>query len=113
MSIVQQFSQGEKGKALIDIRALLQEGYTSKLLTEEMINQAGYDLLSIELYELALEFFKFNVEKFPYSYNAFDSLGEAYMRMGETGQAIINYKKSLEINPHNDNANKMLEQLQK
>jgi C-terminal processing protease CtpA/Prc len=113
MSIVQQFSQGEKGKALTDIRALLQEGYTSKLLTEEMINQAGYDLLSMELYELALEFFKFNVEKFPYSYNAYDSFGEAYMKMEETGQALINYKKSLEINPNNDNAKKMLEQLQK
>ena len=113
MSIVQQFSQGEKERAVTDMRVLLVEGYKLKLLTEEMINQAGYDLIGMRLYELALEFFKFNVEKFPYSYNAYDGLGEAYMKIGNTDQAVILYRKSLEINPNNEDAKKMVEQLQK
>lgn len=78
-----------------------------------MINQEGYDLLGMGSNELALEFFKFNVEKFPYSYNAFDGLGEANMRIGDTNQAEIFYMKLLEINPNNGNAIKMLKKLDK
>ncbi len=35
------------------------------------------------------------------------------MNIGKTDLAIKNYKKSLSLNPKNDNAKKMLEQLQK
>jgi predicted negative regulator of RcsB-dependent stress response len=41
----------------------------------------------------------------------YDSLGEAYMKAGNKDEAIRNYKKSLELNPKNDNAKKMLEKI--
>lgn len=44
---------------------------------------------------------------------AYDSLGEAFMKTGEKDLAIKNYEKSLELNPNNDNAKKMLENLRK
>ena len=59
----------------------------------------------------AIEVFKLNVEEFPRSSNVYDSLGEAYMKQGDTEKAIINYEKSLELNPDNTNAEDMLEQL--
>ena len=49
----------------------------------------------------------------PQSANAYDSLGEAYMKAGDNEKAIKNYKKSLELNPENNNAKKMLEKLKK
>jgi len=51
--------------------------------------------------------------EYPESYNAYDSLGEAYMRAGEKDFAIRNYEKSLELNPKNENAKKMLENLRR
>ena len=46
---------------------------------------------------------------YPNDSNAYDSLGEAFMNAGRKDDAITNYKKSLELNPKNDNAVKMLE----
>ena len=112
-SIVQQFSQGEKEKAITDMGVLLLEGYNTNLLTEEMINQAGYDLIGMGLNDLALQFFKFNVDKFPYSYNAFDCLGEAYIKIGNKQLAKQSYEKALAINPNLRSARNALLELQK
>jgi tetratricopeptide (TPR) repeat protein len=83
------------------------------LLDEEYLNAGGYALISYNKLNEAIELFKYTVEEFPQSANAYDSLGEAYMTAGNKELAIQNYKKSLELNPANDNAKKMLEQLQK
>ena len=82
------------------------------IFDEKDINDIGYHFL----YELnriddALELFKYNVESFPQSANAYDSLGEAYFIKGEIDSAIYNYKKSINLNPDNKNAVHMLRQL--
>jgi len=61
----------------------------------------------------SIELFKLNVEMYPKSFNTYDSLAEAYMTNKERELAITNYKKSLELNPNNANATRMLEKLQK
>ena len=53
------------------------------------------------------------VELYPGSWNAHDSLGEAFMRAGRTEQAIEQYRKSLELNPENDNARAAIERLER
>ena len=57
------------------------------------------------------ELFKLNVIAYPESANTYDSLGEAYMTNGDKELAMKNYKKSLELDPKNQNAVKMLESL--
>jgi tetratricopeptide (TPR) repeat protein len=66
-----------------------------------------------ESFEQAIEIFKLDVGLFPKSANSYDCLAEAYMKAGNNELAIKNYKKSLELNPKNDNAKNMLEQLHK
>jgi hypothetical protein len=83
------------------------------LFTEGQINSIGYAYLRINKIDSAIIVFKFNVEEFPESANVYDSLGEAYMVNGDTDLAILNYEKSLELNPANENAKKILEKLQK
>lgn len=78
---------------------------------ESQLNILGYQLLQANMTKDAIEIFKLNVEQFPDSFNVYDSLGEGYMTNGDTKLAIANYKKSLAINPKNDNAKKMLDQL--
>jgi len=59
-----------------------------------------------------VKIFLMNVELYPESFNVYDSLGEAYMKVGKKDLAIENYKKSLEINPLNNNAEDMLKELE-
>ena len=59
----------------------------------------------------AIEIFKLNVEAYPASADVYDSLGEAYKSAGERELAIQNYRKSLEMNPKNENAAKALKEL--
>jgi pimeloyl-ACP methyl ester carboxylesterase len=82
------------------------------LFEEREMNDLGYRYLQAGNVGDAIEIFKLNTIAYPKSANTFDSLGEAYMKNGDTELAIENYKKSLELNPQNDNAKRMLEQLE-
>jgi tetratricopeptide (TPR) repeat protein len=86
---------------------------TQYRLGEEYLNAVGYALLQYNKVNEAIELFNFMVEEFPQSANAYDSRGEAYMKAGNNELAVENYRKSLELNPDNDNAKRMIEQLQK
>ncbi len=59
----------------------------------------------------ALEIFKLNVFLYPESANVYDSLAEAFEAHGEREQAIKNYRRSLELDPHNRHAIQQLKRL--
>ena len=75
------------------------------------LNNLGYMLLGKDMIIEAIEIFKLNVEEYPDASNPYDSLGEAYMIEGQKELAIKNYEKSLELNPNNTSAVKILEEL--
>lgn len=77
-------------------------------LAETELNTLGYRLIQMKKVADAIEIFKLNVEAYPQAFNAYDSLGEAYMVHGDKDVAIANYKKSLELNPKNTNATTQL-----
>ena len=76
------------------------------------LNQVGYRLLSDKNEKKAIQVFTLNTLIHPESFNAFDSLAEAYMKSGDNENAILYYKKSLELNPENENAQKMIRELE-
>jgi tetratricopeptide (TPR) repeat protein len=69
---------------------------------ENRFNMAGYNYLAVKKIKEAIEVFKLNVTLFPDSWNAYDSLGEAYAAEGNKELAIKNYERSIELNPKND-----------
>ncbi|WP_343511153.1 alpha/beta hydrolase-fold protein [Algoriphagus sp. SE2] len=73
---------------------------------EYLVNQLGYKFLRGNENDKskALSFFILNTENYPKSYNAFDSLGEAYESLGDQEKAMENYKKSLLLNADNEHA---------
>ena len=83
------------------------------LYNETLLNDIGYWLLKRERVDAAITVFRLNVEAYPNEWSVYSSLGEAYVKSGDIGLAIQSYKKSLELNPDNTNAKKMLEKLQK
>ena len=81
-------------------------------LNEAEMNRIGYMLLQGDKINEAIEVFRINVEEFPKSWNVYDSLGEAYMVAGQKNKALEYYKKSIEMNPDNENGIKMLKQIE-
>ena len=109
---IQEFSKviEEKGiqEALIQYKDHKLSAKNAILISENEINNLGYDLLSADKLSEAIEVFKLNVNEFPESANVYDSMGEAYLKSGNTDSAIINYEKSLKLNPDNINAKKII-----
>jgi tetratricopeptide (TPR) repeat protein len=75
------------------------------------INQVGYLFLQKGQAAEALEIFKGNAMQHSGSFNAHDSLAEAYYTLGNKAMALEHYEKSLRLNPQNDNARAMLAKL--
>lgn len=80
-------------------------------LDEAEVNDWGYRLLAVNKFADAIGALRINVTMYPKSSNAYDSLGEAYMKNGDRALAIENYQRSLDLDPHNDNAVAMLKKL--
>ncbi|MGB5242919.1 MAG: serine hydrolase, partial [Lutimonas sp.] len=78
---------------------------------EYLLNRKGYDQLSENKFDDAIGIFTLNCIAYPNSYNAYDSLGEAYMSKGDKISAIKNYEKSLQLDPTNQNAEEMIKKL--
>jgi CubicO group peptidase (beta-lactamase class C family) len=81
---------------------------TGYYLNENEMNATGYQLLQTGKVKEAAAVFKLNTIAFPKSANVFDSYGEALMALGNKTEAIENYKKSVKLNPGNENGIKIL-----
>jgi hypothetical protein len=68
------------------------------------LNTFGYQLLGQKKVREALRIFQLNVEAYPRSSNAYDSLAEAYLNAGNRPLAIANYRKAIELDPDNRNS---------
>jgi hypothetical protein len=113
MTAFELFSKGdiEAGcEALLTLKEFYKVKYPR---IEYLLNNLGYTLLRKQEVAGALKIFRLNVELFPGSYNVFDSYAEALIVDGQRDLAIENYKKSLELNPENVNAQLALKKLNK
>jgi hypothetical protein len=81
------------------------------LISEAALDSLGYHLIKQNKIKEAVTVFQINVELFPNSWKAWDSLGEGFMYMNDETQCRTAYEKSLEINPDNRNASKQLRYL--
>ena len=95
------------------IRDLKESGSNQTGITENLINSLGYKALAKKDFEGAIALFALNCELYPNSANTYDSLGEAYMLSGNFFMATESYRRSVELDPNNQNAVKMLEKLTK
>lgn len=93
----QQLKQANSGEFAVDKETLISVGYT--FLNRGQIHDA-------------IQILKFEVEEIPEYWNAYDRLAELYGHAGNKELAILNYKKSLALNPDNQGAVKALKTLE-
>ncbi len=98
-------------KALGEYREWRKGRAPAEAASEAQMNRVGYELLGMKRIADAIEVFKQNVEDYPQSFNAYDSLGEAYLLNGDKELAIKNYQRSVELNPDNRNGVEALQKL--
>jgi len=80
-------------------------------LNEDDLNAWGYQLIKEKKTDKALCIFELNVSLYPQSANTYDSLAEIQEILGDTKSALVNYKKSLNLNPKNKNAENRIKAL--
>jgi len=102
---------GASEKAMQGLLAEHGRGSSNYYFLEGEFNSAGYELLQQNQPRQSLVIFRANATLHPDSWNAFDSLAEAYLGAGDPAQAIANYKKSLVLNPENKNGRDALARL--
>lgn len=78
---------------------------------EDELNSLGYSYLNDGDVKKAVEIFKLLVSEFPENFNPYDSLGEGYFNLQEYDLAVMNYEKSLALNPENRNALEMIRKI--
>lgn len=80
-------------------REILRRDPAASVISEKSINNLGYELLSSGKIDEAVRMLKLNVEKYPRSANAYDSLADAYKEKGDQPCAASAYRKLLEVLP--------------
>jgi hypothetical protein len=98
--------------AAVDAFRRMKARYPAEYVNERTLNELGYRRLSAGQADDAIALFKLNVEAYPQSANAYDSLGEAYATKGDRGPAIASYRKSLALDPANTGAVEALRKLE-
>ncbi|MGZ3873337.1 MAG: serine hydrolase [Mucilaginibacter sp.] len=82
-------------------------------LSEDDMNNLGYAMLSGKELAQALETLKVNCLLYPESDNVYNSYGEALAKAGRKEDAIAMYRRSLAINPKNEDSQQALQALLK
>ena len=95
------------------VRADILKNRDQYFFTGADLNGLGYFLLQqLKRVDDAISMFEFYTELFPGDWNAYDSLAEAYFTKGDKKKALELYRKSLELNPGNDNGKRFIERIE-
>lgn len=100
-------AQGAKA-AFAEFKKLSTSSNSGVYFGEWEVNEVGYIFLNHNMAQEAISVFDYNSQRHPHSANAHDSLAEAYLKAGKKDLAIKHYRWSLELNPSNANARKIL-----
>jgi len=111
--ILERVLNQEGAQATIAEYESLKRRYPEEAFQEGLLNNLGYSVLSGDHLDDAIALFELNVAEYPGSFNPYDSLGEAYMVQGDIERAIVNYERSVELNPENTNGVTQLKELRK
>lgn len=97
--------------ALKAYRAFMAHEPKHPTVTEDYLNDLGFHFLREGRINLSQTTLKLNTILYPDSYQVYDSYAEACEKAGSMDLAILNYSKSIELNPQNNQARERLKEL--
>jgi CubicO group peptidase (beta-lactamase class C family) len=101
-----------KGRAAAeDLLYRLKNDTAQYTLLENDMNNLGYEFMEKHHLPEALTSFELNTRLYPGSDNVFSSYGDGLRENGEKEKAIVMYKRSLALNPGNEDSMKALKEL--
>ncbi|WP_350284550.1 alpha/beta hydrolase [uncultured Croceitalea sp.] len=107
-------AKGQNYRDLVPLYQNLMRQHPQLKLEEGMLNTLGLRLsFDPERMDQGINVFKLALHIYPNSANLYDSLAEAYLYKKDFKNAMTNFKKSLELNPANENAKKRIGQIKK
>ncbi|MCC7333205.1 MAG: tetratricopeptide repeat protein [Flavobacteriales bacterium] len=108
--ITEYFKKTNSIKATIElIKHEKKKGIKSEYNVSEFeLNSFGYELVNLNKLDHALKIFKLNTKFYPKAANTYDSLGECLLLLSKKRKGINAYKKALQLNPNNKNAEKII-----
>jgi tetratricopeptide (TPR) repeat protein len=80
---------------------------------DEQFNDIGFQLLKARKMDIAYKVFKLNETSFPSSWGVYHGLGQTCLMMGQKSQALEYYRKSIVLNPQNEEGLRAITQLTK
>jgi|SRR5687768_12317969 len=95
----------------LEVYESLKNEFGASAFPESMLNTLGYRFLALGRPVEAVALFDRNVREFPESSNAYDSLGDGLVALGDKEAAIASYRKSHELDPRNEHARREAERL--
>jgi 6-phosphogluconolactonase len=105
-------SSGNTLAKMIDSISKNIELFESQYTFEEFdINKVAYRLMEAERFSEARHLFTFNIDRYPKSWNVYDSMGELELIQGNYKYAKQLYKQSLTLNADNTSAKVALENI--
>lgn len=105
------FATHDPARLATAYRAMGDYGLPAAEIVESSINAMGYRHLENNEIAEAIAIFRLNADTFPHSANTWDSLGQALLAKGDHESAIHYYRRSLELDPSNCDAERMIEEL--
>jgi tetratricopeptide (TPR) repeat protein len=112
--IMERYKTGGIDQAIALYLSLKNDNYFNLYFyNENTLLIIAYELFKMNFLEDALKLFLLNAEEYPAAPNAFDSLGEIYLKMDKKELAIKSYKKALELDPGFESSVKALKELEK
>mgnify|MGYP005991942171 CR=1 FL=1 len=106
--IISHVLNNEHQNALLKYK-ILKDKYPNKQgIRATDLNSLGYTYLGYNQFKNAVSVFKFASKLFSNDANIFDSYADALFKSGNQKRAIEMYQKSLELNPKNDKAKKIV-----
>lgn len=104
------YDDGDIDKAMKGYLIIQKNNPESRSIRESSLNNLGYRAMRKKEYNKAIKIFKLNTVLYPKSANTFDSLGEAYYRSKDSVNALICFKKVLELKPNDRRAKQYIDE---
>ncbi len=109
--LLDSFANNSFDTALQKYQTIASKAENKKVDFEQLLNSLGYEFLSFGKHILALNIFKLNTREHPDSWNTHDSLAEGYEALKDVENALVSYKKSLQLNQDNQHARDRIQAL--